>query len=207
MALTDTDILLKLGACNLLHFLSDAIGIDESNIRVLQAARFYLQGKKDELISVYTELGVKRALEFVEQVGIIEDVGYAEDIYFKLIEVEKIDSGEAILFAGAIDDPNALIVTGDKNSLRALTSTPDIAPIANQVRGRVICFEQLLLELKNHIGYSNFRDRVVPARGCDRILEKIVFGNGIETPEQHVVDALSSYAQSLHAKTGLLWER
>lgn len=88
-----------------------------------------------------------------------------------------------------------LLLSGDKNFMKALFSIPD-PTIYNRLCGRVVCLEQFVLKLIEVKGFSWVRERVLPERDCDRAL-KACFGSGEQATEANVRETLISYIKEV----------
>ncbi len=120
-------------------------------------------------------------------------------------DVLKIDPGEAILFAATSEYPEAVVATGDKQSLVALSSAEGetCVRVRERMAGRVICFEQTMLRVIDGSGFDFVLERVVPARQCDTVLRS-VFGSGLAATEVGVREGLQNYIGDLRKRTGKL---
>lgn len=177
VVLADTDILLKLAACQLLDELPGLWGVSTQDVRVLNAVRFQLQ-KQNHLESKYTPEGVQQALHFID--GARELSEALDEEYEALLQVEGIDLGEAVLFTQTKRFDDFRLVTGDKKSLQALTEAPGLEATKTRLAGRVFCFEQLNRLFIDALGFEVVCRRVVPARSCDGVL-RIAFSDGAKT--------------------------
>lgn len=76
--------------------------------------------------------------------------------------------------------------------------SPICFPVAQRIRGHVLCLEQIIKRLIQHFGFPYVRDKVVPARACDTALSA-AFGSGQEAIEPNVLAALDSYINELRS--------
>ena len=204
LCLADTDIVLKLAACDLLQDALVCMNATLDDVRVLTSARHMLRKAKPGAFMSIGAHGLARAREFVERATPLPSVSNADTIL--LGSVHGIDPGEAALFAVTRDLPAFVLTTGDKRSLRALADAPACAHIAARMAGRVVCLEQVLLRLVAARGYAVVRAHATPVLDCDQVL-KGAFGLGSDTVEAHTVEYLLHHLRLLRAGTGrLLWE-
>ncbi|MBI3329753.1 MAG: hypothetical protein HYZ81_23985, partial [Nitrospinae bacterium] len=138
-----------------------------------------------------------RIRDFLGSVREIEVAGPSEEIRL-LASIDGINAGEAILFSVTAEFDQYLLVTGDKTSLRALAMSPVCLPIAQRIRGHVICLEQISKRLIQHFGFPYVRDKVVPTRACDTALSA-AFRSGWDATEPNVLAALDSYIAELRS--------
>ena len=197
--LNDNDLILKLGACNLLDIFPDACEVAVGDLRVLSTAKYVFRGfqKKKDKISKYGEDGIVRAMDFVEKCSAINE--YDENVFKTLSIVDQIDEGEAVLFAAACKMPDSVVATGDKRFLRSVAGTVVAQPLA----GRVLCLEQIILRCIDVLDFVEIKNRIIPAKNCDTALQA-VFGSGHYAEEKNVRDTLSSYINSLREESGTL---
>lgn len=193
VVLTDTDIVLKLAACQLLGKLPELLGVPPQDVRVLGAVRFQLR-KQKRVEERYTREGVERALDFLGDVRELSEA--AGDEYEALLRVEGIDPGEALLFAHTERFEDFRLLSGDKRSLRALADAPGLDATKTRLAGRVFCFEQMMLQFIDALGFEAVRRRVVPVRGCDGVLD-MAFARGAQTEQGRAVRYLEGYVPDL----------
>ena len=118
--------------------------------------------------------------------------------YNFLPKLTGIHAGEAVLFSATIRFDYFILATGDKNSLRALASSPACQPIALRLCGHVICLEQIVTRVIQHFGFTHAKDKIVPARSCDTAL-RAAFGSGDAATESNVLAALDEYINELRS--------
>jgi hypothetical protein len=200
ICLADNDIIHKLAACDLLDEVLTALNLARTDVYVLPTAKYKFritsrsaaQGEHRYGAAVFA-----RIRDFLASVREINVPGLFEEIQL-LAGVDGIDSGEAVLFAATAQFDQYLLATCDKNSLRALVSTPDCHSIAQRLCGHVMCFEQMVKRVIQHCGFSYVQDKVIPARACDTAL-RVAFGSGIEATEAAVLTILDSYINELRS--------
>jgi hypothetical protein len=87
-------------------------------------------------------------------------------------QVDKnIDAGDAALYCVCPRIPDAIVVTGDKKSLRGLSETAltdeVCAKLGVALTGRIFCFEQVLESISDDVGFEAIRERLIRGRDCD----------------------------------------
>lgn len=196
--LSDNDVILKLAACDLLDESLAALNITKSDVYVLPTAKYALA----RAVVPHGEVVAARVNEFLASVQIIAWEPPPDEL--RLFEdTLGIDQGEAVLYASTATLDDFALVTGDKASLKALAGSAECQPIVNRLAGRVICLEQIIQRCVNHAGFDTVKNKVVPARGCDKALGAI-FGSGLTTNATSVHEGLSSYISHLRSATGNL---
>jgi hypothetical protein len=197
----DNDIILKFAACNLLDEVLIALNCERKHVRVSPTAIHKFRKRNSKLVADYGEDGVRRAIAFVSSVTPINETNTEEQLL--LNEVDKIDEGEAILFATTANVQAFVLTTGDKNCLRALAQNSICQPICARLKGKVICFEQVFLRVINHSDFETVKAHVLPALECDKVL-KTAFGLGEETTITNARAAFQHYANNLRKEMGKL---
>ena len=127
-------------------------------------------------------------------------VGSVADSYLDLlIAIPDIDPGEAQLFAKATATDLHLI-TGDKNSLRALK---DAQEISMALSGRIIVLESILLNLCETLGLEELDQRIQRLGQFDNVV-RICFSEYNDDP----MSCLLSYFHRLEAEVSpiTLWQ-
>jgi hypothetical protein len=204
ICLADNDIVKKLAICNLLDEAVDALGVARDEILVLPTAKFALGiAKKPEKARAKLGNDVFERLEsFLASVGEISETPSEEEqrLFDDALDV---DPGEAVLFSASAHFPDCLIATGDKRSLRALSSLANAEGIIVRLAGHIICFEQIMVRIINQTGFDLVRTRVVPTCDCDTVL-RVAFGSGLEATEDGVRRSLAVYTEYLRNETGVL---
>ena len=188
----DNDALLKLTACDLFWDAISLLDVQPTDIRVLASAEFMFRGNKS-IKQQYSEAVRTKAIALVSGFAKVE----ADDTNpFFSLNAPGLDVGELTLIHAAIAEPSFYLATGDKRCLRALISTPEMDRARQTLHGRVVCVEQLIVELIAVKGFELVRQKVVPVRNCDTAL-KVAFGSGNLAQEDNVLLALNQYIQEL----------
>lgn len=200
----DNDIVHKLAACNLLDDALSALGVSASDVYVLPTARYKFGVTKDRAKSErkYGKEVFRRIRDFLERVNEIDNL--CMDELRLLDDVVDIDHGEATLISATNVHSEYLLATGDKRCLHSLASNESCSPIADRLRGRAVCLEQVLRKIIEQFGFEHVKKRVVPAvcgePSCDTAL-RAAFGSGLDAVESNVVRTLDAYVQELQEMT------
>jgi hypothetical protein len=197
--LSDNDIIYKLAACDMLEEALVVLGVTYTDVYVLPTAKykFGIMTNRARAEARYGPDVVARIRSFLANVRELDVVVPPEELQL-LAEIDGIDAGEAVLFSATVRFENYLLAMGDKNSLRAVASTPACQPIARRLSGHVICLEQIVTRVIAHFGFSYVKDKVVPARACDTAL-RAAFGSGDAAMESNVLVALDGYIDELRS--------
>ena len=70
---------------------------------------------------------------------------------------QMLDVGEAALLAATCEVSPFIFMTGDKRCLRDLAKKVELAEVAERLRGRVICLEQVILLLIRKQGVETIK--------------------------------------------------
>lgn len=192
-ALIDNDVFCKLEVCSLLDLALESIGLAPAGCACLPTLPYVL--KKGRLLKQY---GEELAQQLVRGVGRFVIVPPLPDTWRdQLVGQHEIDPGEAVLFGAAAAEPDALVVTGDKRAIRALSGLPTLSSL---LCGRVVCLEALVLRLIAARGIGFVAKRIEPALAFDGALRNS-FTAGDPT------EGLRSHFSALQANvtTGLLY--
>lgn len=116
--------------------------------------------------------------------------------------VEGIDPGDAIWLSVGASDPNSTVFTGDKRALRAVARDGACKQIVAQLAGRVVCLEQLVMDLFDEVGYAVVRAGVRNAPDADPSTSS-AFPDQL-TKRAEASAKLTVQVDALRAGTGLL---
>ncbi len=205
IALVDNDAISKLAACDLVEPAIAALKFENDRVFMAPSAPYSLnvlknqeKGRRRYGVEVHA-----RICQFVQQIRTATEVPDPQDMQI-LLGVEGIDPGEALLFALSARNLDSVIVTGDKRAIRALATAPGLDEIRLALRGRILCWEQILAATIQHLGFEKALDPILAACDADKVLG-IAFASGAKTTEASVFDALRSYVGDLRRNAaGLL---
>ena len=201
LLLSDTDIILKLCALNLVEEGINAIGVSHDSIYTLTATKYVIGSRR--VRTKYSETTLKAAIAFVETTIPLTEEHDTHLISDKISSTPHIDAGEAQLFAGGIVRPKAIVATDDKRSLESLSQAPGLQEECAKLNGRIITLLQVIDRILDEYEFGDVLERVIPARDCDTAL-RAVFGSGYKCNEKRVRASIQSYIASLRKQTGEL---
>jgi hypothetical protein len=196
ICLTDTDIVIKLASCDLLSEFLAAFGVIKQEVYILPELRFKLRDAA--LQQQHGRAAITRANQFALSVRIIPAPDPEEQ--HLLNEVEGIDSGEQVLFSATRLFEDFIVVTGDKYCLPLLATDLGCESIYNRVKGRIVCFEQVILRIIQSAGFNHILRKSYPRFGFDRTLQRI-FQAGLQARMADVENALQAEIESLRKNT------
>jgi len=178
-----------------------ALGGERQSVSILRTARHVLgvTGRKSfKARNSYPPKVYDRLTNFM--MGLQEVYETHENDYSRLIKIDDIDVGEATL-AAAVCSPDSLIVSAERKFLEAIGTATDCESAIERIRGRWVCFEQVLFKLIEVYGFPIVLDRVIPAIDVDHRL-RAFFGSGMASTEQNVVEGLKSYISRWNNESG-----
>jgi hypothetical protein len=182
---SDRDVVLKLASCGFLPLLPELLGVSGSELEVR-----YLASLRGNLKRMSQKLGKaefrKALVDFCDSHAVLDGAG-SVDREQELLD-GGMDPGEALLFAEA-EHTGGVVVTGDK---RALKDYKRLSSVSQRGRIKVICWEQLLLQVRRMQGYDRLKSGCCEGISCDGLLS-LAFSSGLATGEKHAVDAIISY--------------
>ena len=198
----DNDILLKLGSLGFLEDLEKLFNSDATSIYALPTAKPYILNNK-KLRNKYPEHLLQQILIHLENYQVIPDELIDNQRYKSLSSIEKIDSGERVLFSLNPLDKKFLILTGDKNAITQLNNKENIDEIKTDLTGKIVCLEYILLKLLDLYGIYIIEQRMIGRDfGGDKTL-KIVFSQSSLTIEE-AKNGLVSYFKDLYNQSNNL---
>lgn len=198
----DNDIILKLGALGLLKELENLFNTDASSIYILPSAKYFISNNKN-LRNKYSEELLQNILRAIRNYQVIRDDFVNDQKYLSLTDIDKIDSGERLLFSLNPADKNYLILTGDKNSIIQLSQQQNVDNIKGELKGKIVCLEYIVLKLME-INSFDFIEKGMNEKdfGGDATL-KLIFNQSNLTREM-AREGLLSYYMNLKIQTGEL---
>ncbi|MCL4552507.1 MAG: hypothetical protein M1305_02980 [Candidatus Marsarchaeota archaeon] len=202
---SDNDIILKLADYNILSETCSVLGVGSTEIAVLDSAKHVFANLRKKLDrgdpGSHTVAGLDRAIEFAKAATQITEqvsIDWAE-------EYDNINIGEAQLATWVVETVGeSMLLTGDKRFLIALAGAPECRHIADGLRGRVICLEELIRALINEIGFDQVRTAIASVPDCDKGLHQ-VFGSRFDLPQDQVMDGLVSMLREIAVAHGDGW--
>ncbi len=201
----DNDIIIKLSAINSLNKIETIFNVSFESVFILPSASAYIS-KSKKIKEKYSIEVIKNALKAIEYYQVIPENYLDQNKFIKLSGIDKIDSGEQILFSITTTSGDFLILTGDKNSIRELNSYPGLDNIRLYLKNKIVCLEKLILIFIKTEEISSLVKKVIDSRFCgDKTLE-LVFDQEDVSMEK-IREGLASYFSDLKLDTGqLLYE-
>lgn len=178
-----------------------ALGVTPADVYVTPEAASKCRRSKHTRTDFRQEV-LDKALVFLRTVRVISETGDPDELE-ALSGVEGIDTGEATLFLATKDKTDFLLLTSDKNALRALTDYFLYDDLYERHVGRVICFEALLVLIIKREGFSKVYPKIRRGQQYDGAVRAAMPGGGATEPD--FVRAMEGYVQRLQVETqGLL---
>jgi hypothetical protein len=197
----DNDIILKLAACTLFWEAMSCLNLSKENLFVNITSRFYFRNSR-KLKSRYPVQIREEARSIALELKPIKQDEQRDELYQSLL-IEGVDAGEALLIASLMNSPDGYcLLTGDKRCLISLSNNndEDIEKVKNQIRGKVICLEQIILAMIEINGFELILPKVLQAKEYDISL-KSIFGSGEAATRENVISSLSAYIKDLQTQS------
>lgn len=194
--LLDNDIIKKMVAMGVLEDALALFGATLADVRVLVSCQYRMLKKEarrrrefgDELYEQLAQL-----LPTLTTLPALADSALVD----QLVTVPGIDVGEAELLAAMVEDPSAILLTGDKRFLKALSESPELASVRTAVRNRVCCLEAVMQAVLDATDdYQELSTRVRAGTGHDKTM-KVCFGQASAKTRDHSVAALRVEVQAI----------
>jgi hypothetical protein len=193
--LVDTDAFCKLGISGMLPEALSVLGTRTEDCGRLPALPRML--RRGRLTTIYGADACASLLPIAAAMSPVPkpDAAWVD----KLRAVDRIDPGEALLFASAAQQ-GSLLLTGDKRALLALRN---IDGFAAALKGRIVVMEGMLIALCDRLGPEAVRHRLGSLITTDITL-KICFSADNSDPKA----ALHSYYRNVAAEVQplILWD-
>ena len=206
VGLIDSDIVLKLIAFQLMDEACDSLQLPTDNLFVLSTALYRFRRKQKQQQDYSDNIWVS-AIAFATSCSVIPQPNLLDaDILSEVQQLnafpDQIHQGEIELIIATRTIPDFLLMSGDKNCMKALFQLPD--EIYQRLCGRVVCLEQIVLKMIDVLGFEVVCSRIRPAVQYDKTIQ-ICFGYSQAAVESEVRAALQSYINDIHsAAPGLL---
>lgn len=165
----DTDITLKLAACDLLPQTLTVLGVTRKEVFVYKEEALRVYQHDPDVLAQYSEETRKRAIEFVRSVrGVYSEIDPEEQAYMLAAEI---DTGEQAIFGATREAVEFRVLTADRNALRKLAPAPGCGGICTRMEGRILSLDQILLLLIDRFGHATLQPMVAPHISCDKAFE------------------------------------
>lgn len=169
ICLADTDVVLKLAACNLLKQSLEVLGVTRQEVYIFREEAYFVYRYSPKVLDTYPEVARRRALMFINSVhNILVPATSEEQAY---MQHAGIDAGEQAIFGATREYQDFQVITADRKALRALAHADGCGGICARMNGRVVSMEQILLRLIAHIGFATLQAQVLPCASYDVAFE------------------------------------
>jgi len=170
----DNDIILKLGSLGFLEDLEKLFNTDASSIYILPTVKPYVLNNKN-LRKKYPEQTLQKILSTIENYQVITDELIDDKRYQYIANIEKIDSGERVLFSVNPVGKAFLVLTGDKNAIIQLCNQSNIEEIKIDLTGKIVCLEYMVLKLLDLYGINIIGQRMIEREFGGDLTLKLIF--------------------------------
>jgi hypothetical protein len=199
LLLIDTDIFVLLAAAGLIERVASLLGFKPEDLRRLPAVEFQLsRGKKFK--EKFPSNVRASAIAVAQKIAPLTERP-ASDAMLQQLNVDDIDEGEAVMFALLAENPSWLLTTGDRRSLVALGTQPDLSTARNSLAGRLVCIETVLRLLVINDGVEQIAKAFAPVRECDTKL-RVIFSEANATNRESCLAGIDSYLTNLRTAVG-----
>lgn len=199
LLLIDTDVFVLLAAAGLIDRVAELLGFEPSQVRRLYPVENQLtRGRsfKDR----YPEVVRQTALAKAKLVTPLTDRP-ANDAMLQKLAVSDIDEGEALMFALVAENPSWLLTTGDRRSLVALATNPDLKDVCGALAGRLVCIETVLRLLVVTDGVEKIAAAFASVRETNQKL-RVIFSEANATNLDSCLEGIDSYLAALRREVG-----
>lgn len=194
----DTDIIIKLSVHGLLNELAPAFECKFNDIHTLHSAPYVLESNK-KIKADYPGPALLKAYAFVKKTQTIPAPPPA--IADRLETVENIDAGEVILYGAGFRDRQALLLTNDKNSIRALNFASDCENISARLSGRVYPISLVILRMIDKLGLERIQKKAIKDPSGEKYVNDAFFKR--KNPTRALVEnELKADLVKLRSKSG-----
>jgi hypothetical protein len=195
----DNDAFILLSAAGLLQAAIAALGFDGKAVRL--ATLPFVIGRNKKLQKQYSGDALIRAKLACDDVSELSSAPSPE-ILQRLAAVPDIDDGEAVLYGVLHENPNYLLLSGDKRAMIALAGSADLTDVRAKIAGRVVCVEKVISLLLASLGLDHVAKAMLPVRDSSGAL-KVIFSDGNCSDEAACTYAVSTYIVDLEVKVGV----
>ena len=196
----DTNVVFKLAGFDLLDEALSVLSAAPQDLFLLQETRQMCSGNK--MREEYRRQAVTRVEALIYRAG-SKSADINPDELVLLSETDGIDGGEAILFAATRSHTEFIVVSDDKNSLRALAEEPECELIFERIQGHVVCIEDLLLRIIAKYSYERIRPKLLLAQHCVKALSQTL-GTNQHAGQVQVESALQNAMERLSLETNYI---
>lgn len=193
----DNDIIIKLAALDILDALRYLSKDEKIEVAYLSSLKYILKNK------TLMEPVKDRAIKFLSSCRKIDQayltaLGVDIDIQDLLANRPGVDPGEAQLLSAALASTDGVFITGDKRCLKALCQSSETLPLMQNLQGRVIILEQLVIGMIDALGFDQVKTTVLKGISSDTAI-RASFGSGQAAEKNNVISTLQSYVEEVSA--------
>jgi hypothetical protein len=199
LLLIDTDVFVLLAAAGLIDRVAELLGFESSQVRRLYPVENQLtRGRSFK--TRYPEAVRQTALTKAKSVTPLTDRP-TNDAMLQKLAVSDIDEGETLMYALMAENPSWLLTTGDRRSLVALATNPDLKDVCSALAGRLICIETVLRLLVVTDGVEKVAAAFAPVRDTNQKL-RVIFSEANATNLDSCLEGIDSYLAALRREIG-----
>lgn len=134
---------------------------------------------------------VREFLEATTEIAPIQDTGLLSTLS-GIPKIDGGDSGEALLFAAAVESTDPILATRDRNALCALLAHRESVPsVFAALQQRVVTFESSILLALHQIGFTRVKQKLLGSPKPDGVLRLVLKP---EMNEPDLIDCLRSFS-------------
>jgi hypothetical protein len=168
--LIDNDVVIKLAQMDAYADALSALGVKPKEVGSAPHMLDYMGRKLARITRSQEEADrLQQILLSITEITITAEESALSAQMMKTILQAQLDmeEGEVLLMSVAIKRPETTLATGDKRALRGLPTLAETVPILATLKGRIICFEQIIRKLCEKHGFPRIRIAVLTARHAD----------------------------------------
>jgi hypothetical protein len=162
LLISDNDAFCKLAASDLLEDVIKHLGFELNQCARLASLPFMIN--KGKIGKKFDSPTRERLVELAQKMQIIKSP--SADWLDKLVAINEIDPGEALIFASAAEY-QASVTSGDKRALIALRGASDFHEVLS---GKIIVIEAAVLAMCSVLGVESVKTKVQPVLEEDKAL-------------------------------------
>ncbi|NQT20744.1 MAG: hypothetical protein HQ592_13635 [Planctomycetes bacterium] len=200
LLLIDSDIFILLAASGVLERVASLLGFELKNVRRLHPLKRQLT-RGGRFLKRYSQEIREAVLDYCDKITPLTDRPDDPEVVPKLVSVDDIDYGEALLYGLVAEQPSFLLASGDKRAMIALAKAPELCDVSKAVSGRIICFETVLQMLIEKDGVGNTAKAFGPLRACNKTLQ-VIFSPGAVMTKQSRLKSVDSFLDDLVKSVG-----
>jgi hypothetical protein len=192
----DSDCLILFAGAGLIPQLLAAVGREVASARRLGPLPEMLRGGR--LSRAYPLSLRQRAEAWCSAVAAIDRAPDAA-MLDRLLAIEGIDPGEAMLFALTAGAEGAIVTTGDKRACAALAAA--VPSLERALGGKILCLEPALGLVLETVGFATLAPALAQVREHNATL-RVLLPQGEATPGDTFRTGLDSYLRDVRSRLG-----